>query len=348
MTGSWEVGTELAMLNSRINLDFTYYRSLSDNQIINAPLPTSTGYWGKLQNAGKIRNVGYELQMSGSPIQSKTGFNWDVTLTWSKNKSMVIELYQGVNKIILDTQWHGNIEARPGEEFGGIYTIDYKRDNFGRKLIDESGFAQAGEYKKMGSINPDWMAGLNNKFSYRNFSLNFLVDFHIGGDVYSQGKAYKALFGTSVETLEGREEWLSTHDPATSYQNELPGVKPGGFIEEGIKEKNGQVNDIPIQPFFRWYNLYSKQIGTEWIQDATNIRLRELVLGYNLPRKWLSKVMVKDINLSMVGRNLFFFYRAMDHVDPESGYSSGNTGGGFEHSALPSLRSIGFNLRVNF
>ncbi|MCF6358459.1 MAG: hypothetical protein L3J54_11700 [Draconibacterium sp.] len=177
----------------------------------------------------------------------------------------------------------------------------------------------------MGDLNPDWIGGITNQFSYKGFNMSFLIDFQKGGDIYSWGKAYRALFGTSVETLEGRDEWYAG---------------TGGFVEDGIKETNGQPNDIPIQPVYRWYNLYNKQIGTEWIMEATNVRMREMVLGYTLPSKWLS--------VSLVGRNLFFFYKAIDHVDPESGFSSGNTGSAIEHMSLPSTSSYGLSVKFNF
>ena len=233
----------------------------------------------------------------------------------------------------LADDFHMSIEARPGEPYGVIYTTDYKRDVFGNKLLDKDGYSQAGEWKAMGNINPDWIGGMTNQFSYKNLSLSFLVDMQMGGDVYSWGKAYMGLFGTSVETLEGREEW---------------NAGTGGFVEQGINESNGQQNTTAIDPTLRWYNIYNKQIGVEWIQDATNIRLREVVLGARLPAKWLRKMPIDNVNISFVGRNLFFFYKAMDHFDPETGFSSGNTGNGIEHLSLPSTSSYGINLKINF
>jgi hypothetical protein len=259
-----------------------------------------------------------------------------------------VELTNNLESIILDEIWHATIQARPDAEYGEIYTTDFKRDKFGQKLIDDQGFAQKGDYKKMGNINPDWLAGLSNTFSYKNISFSFLVDIRKGGEIYSMGKAYRDLFGTSLETLKGREEWYSTHDPAFGYTTTLPGVDPKGDVEDGINEKTGQSNAVPIDPLYRWYNIWAKEIGTENILDATNVRLREASIGYSLPKKLLSKTHINDIQISVVGRNLFFFYNAMKDIDPESGYSSGNTGGGFEHSAIPSTRSIGVNLKVNF
>ncbi|MFV0345794.1 MAG: SusC/RagA family TonB-linked outer membrane protein [Bacteroidales bacterium] len=332
-TYSYEIGTNLVFLDSRLVFDFTYYNSISDNQIMNVDLAPSTGYETRKMNAGKIKNTGIEIQLNGTPVSTKSGFNWDVVLTWSKNYSEVVELYGDMEFLPLAEDFHMSMQARPGRPYGEIYTLDFKRDAFGNKLIDKNGFAQAGEWKAMGDINPDWLAGLSNKFTYKNLSMSFLIDMQMGGDIYSWGKAYMGLFGTSAETLEGRAEWIDG---------------TGGYVESGVSEVDGKPNTVAIDPSMRWYNLYNQQIGAEWIQDATNIRLRELVLGYTMPSEWFANLPIDNINLSLVGRNLFFFYRAMDHFDPESGYSSGNVGNGIEHLSLPSTSSYGVNLKVNF
>lgn len=347
ITNTWEVGANLNFLNSRIALDLTYYRNNSENQIMAVPLPTSSGYTSKRMNAAHLRNTGFEVQLDVIPVKTEK-FTWNITGTWSKNKSEVIKLASNLESIILDEAWFATIQARPGEEYGGIYTSDFKRDNFGRKLVDDQGFAIKGDYKKMGNINPDWLAGLSNSVTYKNITCSFLIDIRKGGEIYSIGKAYRALFGTSTESLEGREEWYSTHDPTYGYTTLLPGVEARGFVEDGINENTGKLNTVPVDPLYRWYNIWSKEIGTLWMRDATNIRLREVSVSYSLPRKLLTKTPLNDVQVSLVGRNLLFIYNAMHDVDPESGYSSGNTGGGFEHSAIPTTRSIGVNLKINF
>ncbi|SHE94004.1 TonB-linked outer membrane protein, SusC/RagA family [Mariniphaga anaerophila] len=332
-TYSWEVGTNLSLFNNRFMIDATYYYSISDNQIMNVDLTPSTGYENKKMNAGKIENSGIELKLDGNLVSAKNGFNWDVILTWSKNNSIVRELYGNMKFLLLAEEFHMTMEAHVDQPYGQIYIIDYKRDSFGNKLIDKNGYAQAGERKAMGDINPDWIGGITNRLTYKNFSLGFLIDVQKGGDIYSWGKSYRALFGTSTETLEGREEWAAG---------------TGGFVESGIKETNGKPNDVAIGPTNRWYNLYNKQIGTEWLLDASNIRMREVVLGYSVPAKLLKNAPVSDVNFSLVGRNLFFLYNAMGDIDPESGYSSGSTGNGIEHLSLPSTSSYGVNLKINF
>jgi hypothetical protein len=147
--------------------------------------------------------------------------------------------------------------------------------------------------------------------------------------------------------LEGRDEWYATHQGGLNNEP-IPGVFPEGYVEEGIVESTGQPNEKPVQPTQRWYGIFASQIGTEYLMDATNVRMREVVLGYTLPQKWLAKTPLTNVKFSLVGRNLFFIYNAADNMDPESGFSSGNTGSGIEHMSLPSTSSYGFNLKINF
>ena len=156
------------------------------------------------------------------------------------------------------------------------------------------------------------------------------------------------LFGTAYATLEGRDEWYATHDEATNYQTTLPGVVPKGYVEEGINEETGAPNDTPILVERKWFNTYVNNIAEDWIVDATNIRMREILFGYTLSKKSLSKTPFKNINISLTGRNLFFFYKASPDTDPESGYSSGNIGNGFENHALPTTRNLGVSVRLEF
>ncbi|HQG78340.1 MAG TPA: SusC/RagA family TonB-linked outer membrane protein [Bacteroidales bacterium] len=347
LTHSWEAGVNLEFLNSRIILDVTAYTTNSNNQIIRVQLPVSSGFNRKVMNAADLRNRGIELQADFSVIRSRK-FNWDMTLTWSKNKTMVKELYKNASSFLLDETWFATIQAVPGEEYGLIYTRDFKRDAFGRVLVDDNGFVLAGEYKRMGKITPDWTGSISGKVSYGNFSLAALVDIRMGGNVYSIGKAYRCLFGTSAETLTGREEWYSTHDPEYLYSVPLPGIDPNGYIEKGFNENTGQPNAAPVDPMYRWYNIWSKEIGTEWLLDATNARLREISLTYSVPAGILKNFPAKGLSVSVIANNLLCIYNAMKDIDPESGYSSGNVGGGFEHSALPSTRTYGFNVKIDF
>ena len=350
ITNSWEIGTNLGFLKNRINVDFAYYNSLSENQIMDVKLAPSSGFDNIKQNAGSIRNNGFEALISATPVTSQKGFAWDVSLNFSRNKSMVESLAEGEDRKVLATAINGMvlIEVRPGEPFGSIYGRNYVRDENGNKLIDDDGRAMQGEVVNLGDINPDLIGGFANYFSYKGLVLSFLVDFQLGGEFYSHGLLYRDLMGTSEESLEGRDEWYSTHE-GLFHSEPIPGVIPKGYVEEGVNVNTGQANDIPLQPMLRNVNvIWFDRVVEDYILDATNVRMREIVLGYNLPRSILDKTPFADINISLVGRNLFFFYNAAVHVDPESGYNASSIGNAIEATALPTTRSYGFSVTVNF
>ncbi|MCQ0111017.1 SusC/RagA family TonB-linked outer membrane protein [Zhouia amylolytica] len=326
-SNSWEVGTELGFFNNRIFIDFTYYQTKTKDQIMAVPISGATAYNSKVVNAGSISNNGIELQFNTIPVETKD-FKWDLGFNFTKSDSKVESLNEGLESITLNTLWSVSVEARPGEEFGTIYGYDFKRDNFGRKLITDQGLAQRGERINMGSINPDWYGGFNTKFTYKNISLGALVSIQQGGEFYSYGRAYRTFFGTDVRSLPGRET---------------------GFIEEGINENTGFQNETPADAMLRQYNnIFVSEIATEQILDASNVKLRELTLSYNFSEKMLQGTFIQRASLSAVGRNLLFFYNAADDIDPEATYSSGPASTAFEHSSLPSTRTYGLNLKIDF
>ncbi|WP_136467723.1 SusC/RagA family TonB-linked outer membrane protein [Flagellimonas onchidii] len=324
---SWEVGAELGFFNNRITLDATYYQTSTKDQIMAVPISGASGFSSKVVNAGEIQNKGVEVLLGLVPFDSDS-FSWNLSANFTKSNSKVVSLNEGLESIVLNNLQGVSVEARPGEEFGTLYGNDFLRDNFGRKLITNEGLAQKGERIKMGSINPDWYGGISNSFRYKNLTLNALVSVQKGGEFYSYGRAYRMFFGTDARSLEGRET---------------------GIVEDGINENTGFVNETATTAMLKQFtDIFSNQIAVNQILDATNVRLKEVTLTYNFPKKHLRGTPLQSVSISAVGRNLLFFYNAAEDIDPESGYSSGSTGTAFEHSSLPSTRSMGLNLKVNF
>ena len=324
---SWEVGAELGFFNNRLQFDFTYYETTTKDQIMAVPISGSTGYASTVINAGVVSNKGYEFQLNAVPFESDN-FEWNLGFNFTKSNSTVESLNEGLESITLNSLWAVSVEARPGEEFGSIYGYDYLRDNFGKKLIDNNGYAQKGERTKLGSITPDWYGGITNKFRYKNFSVSTLISIQQGGEFYSYGRAYRTFFGTDARSLPGRET---------------------GIIADGINENTGFVNTTPADAMLTHYSdIFTNEIATDQVLDASNIKFKELILTYNLPSSLLRNTFIQTGSLSAVGRNLFFIYNAAGDIDPEAGFSSGPTGGALEHSSLPSTRSYGLNLTINF
>lgn len=349
---SWEAGTNIELYGGRLSFDIAYYTTVTKNQIMDVKLSPSSGFNDIRQNAGEIKNSGLEALISAIPIESDK-FSWNLSFNITKNKSEVLSLADNQTRIVLQTSILdlATVEIRPGDPFGSIYGKDYVRDANGNKIIASTGYPLKpgdNEYKRLGDINPDWRGGLSNKFTYKNFTLNVLADFQLGGEFYSHGQLYRELMGTAEETLVGRDEWYSTHQGAGHFEP-IPGVIPKGYIEEGVTEGSSSPNTTPVDPMMRylqvvWFNRTVK----DFILDATNVRLREASLGYTLPKKWLGNGIINDINFSIVGRNLLFFYNAAKHMDPESGYNSTTIGNAFELNSMPATRTYGFNLNVTF
>lgn len=324
---SWEVGTELGFFNNRLQFDFTYYETKTKDQIMAVPISGSSGYSSKVVNAGVIASKGYEFQLNAVPIETNN-FEWNLGFNFTKSNSVVESLNDGLESITLNSLWAVSVEARPGEEFGSIYGYDYLRDNFGTKLIDNNGYAQKGERTKLGSITPDWYGGITNKFRFKNFSISTLISIQEGGEFYSYGRAYRMFFGTDARSLDGRET---------------------GIIMDGINENTGFVNETPADAMLTHYsNIFTNEIATDQILDASNVKFKELIITYDFPSCLVKNSFIQSGSISAIGRNLFFFYNAAGDIDPESGYSSGPTGAALEHSSLPSTRSYGLNLKINF
>ncbi len=351
MTYSWEVGTNLNFLDNKLNVDFTYYNARTENQLMNVELAPSTGYNSRRYNAGEVNNRGFEFQLTGSPVQKGNSFAWDLTFILSKNTSEVVELYEGKERLSMGTvpMEFVYIEARPGNPYGQIYGYDYAYDAAGNILVDNASMPlRSDEMVALGSLNPDFMAGFSNHVRYKNVNLSFLIDAQIGGEYFSQSATYGDLFGTGLSSMEGRKEWYATHEGANNAQ-EIPGVFPEGYIQEGVNIETGVKNDIPVDPILRSVEVaYFRKIMRDYIMDATNVRLREVVLAYQLPNSWVDKTFISSASISLVGRNLFFFYNANKGIDPESGVTNQNFGPAIELNAMPGTRSYGINLKFDF
>ena len=324
---SWELGTELGFFKNRIHLDLTYYETLTEDQIMAVPVSGTSGFGSYTTNAGSIKNKGFEAQLDIIPIETEN-FSWDVGLSITKSNSNVESIDDSVEAITLNSLMGVSVEARPGEEFGSIYGLDYLRDNFGTKLITDAGLAQPGERIKLGSINPDFYGGISNNFKYKNFSLRTLVSYQSGGEYFSWGRGYRQMFGTDYTALIGRVD---------------------GIIEEGINENTGFDNTAAINPLLKNYtNNFISNIRTDLIFDASNVKMKEIALTYDVPKKALNNTGIQGISLSAVGRDLFFIYNAVEDIDPEASNGSSPTATALEHASLPSTRTYGLNVKINF
>ncbi|TRZ44438.1 SusC/RagA family TonB-linked outer membrane protein [Robertkochia solimangrovi] len=331
---SLEFGVEFRMLQDRLFFDASYYSIESEDLIFDVPVPESTGYNFFRENVGRMTNKGFELLIGGTPVKTDK-FEWEVSANIAKNTNKLEELIDDLESFTFSSSNGGNIavQATVGGEFGEIWGRDYKRvpegPNAGALLLDANGRPQGtDELVKLGNYQPDMTGGLTNNLKFGNLGLRFLVDFRLGGEIYSGTDASLDGAGVSTRTLEYRED----------------GVVVDGFIEDGAGGYVANTSNITAQQY--WGSVSG--ISSNYVYDQTNVRMREVALTYNFPSKLLDNTFINSASISLIGRNLFFFYKEIDNFDPESSYSTSNFAQGVLYNNLPTTRSLGFNLNLKF
>ena len=327
---SQEYGVELRFLKNRLGLDFTYYTKDGVNQILFLPLPGATGFSTAVINAGKIRNKGYEFTISGSPIRTEN-LEWKIAINYNHNENRVLKLDPRQKTYALqgDIQSRAiRIMANEGEDYGNIYGRDFAKDDKGNIIVETDGTPRKSESKNvlLGNFQAKYTAGIENTLTYKNINFSFLIDIRKGGKFYSQSQAYMHSAGTSKETLANRE---------------------GGLVVNGVLAAGG-VNTKAITAQQYWDKVSGAEpVASLFIYDASNVRLREVVLGYNVPNKIWGKIPVRNVSVNLVGRNLWLISSHIPGIDPESSFSTTNAQG-WENGAYPSTRSYGASVKVEF
>lgn len=299
-------------------------------------IATSAGYNSMLINAGEIENKGIEVSLTANVLKSTNGLNWDVTLNWAKNKNSVNELYGNLESLWISDMWGSYIEARPGQPYGVIKGRKWMRDSAGNLVITSAGLTQnALKDDVLGNITPDWIGGIQNNFTYKRLSLGVMVDARIGGDLVSGTKFWGTRMGNTALTLV---------NPYTGEDN----IREVGIIVPGVLA-NGTPNTkrVNAQDF---YNNYPRAFEFN-VMDGSFIKLRELSVGYTLPVAAMKNLGINSARLSFVCRNvaLLYTHKSNDvHIDPETGFGTGNAGMGYEQMQVPSSRSYGLKLALSF
>ncbi|MCC6279498.1 MAG: SusC/RagA family TonB-linked outer membrane protein [Saprospiraceae bacterium] len=355
---SIETGVDVRFFKNRIGLDLTYYNTESRNQLLPLALSLTTGYGSRFINAGLIRNQGFEATLNLTPVKTRN-FSWDVAFNFSANRSKVIELYtdpvsgQKVTNYVMASRYV-NVEARVGEQMGDMYGIGFQRvsadknspyydatGQFVGQIVYSQGKPVAtASLVKLGNYNPDWLGGISNTFTFKGVTLGVLFDIRSGGEVYSHTQTVGREGGQISETLEGR---------ADGYDLNVAG---NGVIGEGVVQNaDGTFSANAVKLSAReWHTSYTlgRRLIEGVIYDASFVKLREARIGYTFPNRMWGKAPVKDLSISVVGRNLALWTK-VPHIDPETSSTSGGTViPGVESVALPSTRSWGINLNCRF
>jgi TonB-linked SusC/RagA family outer membrane protein len=315
----FEIGTELDFFKSRLRFDLAVYQKKVTNDIVPVSIDYTSGYNTALLNVGNLRYNGVELELGGTPFRSRN-FSWDVDFNGSYTEGKVISLgglpYITLGSATPDWGSIAYIQQIVGKEPLQIIALYPKTDKQGNIIIDSAHGApnpSKAVPKDFGAATSPWTAGITNTFKYKNFTLSFLIDGKFGGKVFSNTNFVAYIQGLAKETVPGRDKMYGrNNDPPAAYYGNWASADQGMFV-----------------------------------YDASFIKLRQIILGYDFPAK-MFRNKIQGIRLSFVTRNVLTFVKHTPNIDPEASYSASIYSQGLESAEVPYSRNIGFNLNVKF
>lgn len=325
---SFEAGLEMVFFHNRLGFDFATYKTNTVDQIFNVAVSTATGYSSKYVNAGEVQNKGMELSLYGTPVKT-ADFSWLVNVNWSRNRNEVISLFDGVDNLQLGSFQGGvTINATVGEPYGTIQGTDYVYLN-GERVVGTNGYylKTSTADNVIGNVNPDFIMGLGNTFTYKNWRLNTLIDWKQGGDLFSLDLYYGLATGLYEETAED-------------------GYRENGVILDGV-QADGSTNDVLASTSNFGTQGYRRNPNAAFVYDASYVKLREVSLTYTFPAQAMENSVFAGASFGLVGNNLWIISKNLPHADPEAGTTSGNLQG-WQSGVLPTTRNFGFNLTLQF
>lgn len=320
-TKSWEAGVNFVFFKNKLKLDASFYKSRTYNQFFERTLSSSTGYTTEYVNGGRVDNKGIELSLRYD--DNYGGLSWSSYLTYSINKNKVAEMLDDLKTIDMGGTSMYKMILTEGGSIGDIYVNTLRTDEHGAIYVHPSDgvvVAESDTYVKAGNAAPKYNLGWSNTLSYKGISLGFLFTTRVGGIVVSQTQAVMDAYGSSKASADARDN--------------------GGALVNG--------RPIGAEAYYTTIGSAGPQggIGSMYTYSATNVRLSELSLGYDVPiNKWVN--WIKGLNVAFIGKNLFFLYRKAP-FDPELTASTGTYYQGIDMFMSPSLRNLGFSVKVNF
>jgi TonB-linked SusC/RagA family outer membrane protein len=343
-----EAGLDMRFFNNRVGFDFTYYHQKTTDDIIGQSISMASGFGATNINVGELQNQGFELMITGTPVRGD--LTWDVSFNIAQNRNKVIQILPGTTEYVPDgysaepRTRNALIKQIVGYPFSEITGRTQALDPQGRPVFSEGGSPIAtNDFVPLGNAIAKATGGLNNTFNYKGINLSFLIDFRIGGKIFSGSNNRLTQWGLSEQSLQGREGEKPLH---------IEGVTRTGAGTDEDPYVYTEVNrDLtPHEASNYWNSVGGETTGitSMWIYDGSYGKLRQLTLGYSLPAKLLAKTPFKSVNVSFVGRNLAILWKNIPNVDPESAYSNQAGAQGLEYFALPTTRSYGFNIGIGF
>ena len=341
ITREGELGITAHFLNNRITLDAAYYDRLTKDQIISAAVAPEIGYRTSTRNVGKISNRGIELAATFTPIRNRDWL-WQIGTTFSKNKSKVKELWDGNQQYVLDSNYQVQFVAKVGEPLG-VFTVPAvnrvkEGEHAGKVIVNSLGFPTTSSTERdvIGTSNPDFVMGFNTTLKWKNLSMNAVIDWRKGGYFYSYTAQLMHFNGNATPTV---------------YNNRDAFVVPNSVrLINGQYVENSVAVDKYIQAVYYYNNGYNYDQFHNFVLPKDYVKLRELSVTYEFPKKWLAKTPVSQLQVSFIGRNLFMrTAKKNNYVDPEgSNYGNDIYSEIGEFAAAPTTRNIGGGIKVVF
>lgn len=335
LSSAYEGGIDLKFFNNRVSLEFTTYKNNNKNQILPLTVPAASGYGSTLINAGLIQTQGFEVHIGATPVKTSSGFTWDTDINFDRSTSKIIELADGLSNYQLGgPTWRTlTVNARVGEQWGLLQGRGYVTNDKGERVVGPDGHYLGQNSKLLGSVLPKFKGGFLNVFTYKNISLRANIDFVVGGKFFSTTRMFNAYAGLAAETAGLNELGKPKRDPVSA---------DGGILLPGVTA-DGKPNTVRVetQSFYE-----DKMFGFNeaWIYDQTYVKLREVSVGYNVPKSLFNGKVFKSAKVALIVRNPVLIYSAagggIDISESELYWTEGGQ--------LPPVRSYGINLNLGF
>jgi len=355
-----EIGLETRLLKGKINVDFSYYNNKVNRQIIFSNQAPSTGAKSALINAGSMSNYGYEAAISATPISNKN-FRWNTRFNFAANRNKLTALSGGQTSLTEDVEGGGFVIARSeiGDPLGNIYVHPRTTDAKGNYVVTDEGLYtnNSNAYKYVGNIMPKLVGGFSNTVSYKSFSLDFTLDYRFGGKLVSVPTYYQIGAGMFKSTLQYRDaahggiSYNVADELTADYVASSSGSRHDGLVLKGVKADGTPNTKIISAGKYYFYNYEWRYTGdySAAVLDNSYIKVREVVLTYNMPKSIIEKMHFQGLQLSLIGRNLFYIHKTVPYgLDPEVAVGSRWLDQGVDGGTAGPTRSLGASLRARF
>jgi TonB-linked SusC/RagA family outer membrane protein len=330
-----EIGLNLGFFNGRVSLDASYYNTITSDLITFTTPSVGSASTRFLTNIGELEGNGFELTL-GATVLKTSDFSWDLNVNYTSSETVVNKIYEGLDEIALTTTGQYGVYAVVGEAFPQIKANVYQRDPAGRIVIDPaSGYPLVEEeLQDMGKTTPDYILGFNSVATYKDFTLSATVDYRTGHVYYEQGSDAMEFTGRSIASV-------STNRQDFVVPNSVIETSPGVFVENtNIQVQGGRQS--------YWTDVYN-DVKSNYVKDATALKLREIALNYALPEKFLENTLLTKLSVSVIGRNLFTSLPEENRFsDPEFNNTNSNAIGVGGYFQSPPTKSFGFSVNVEF